>query len=121
MPRKSAEQKAEEAEKKKAAEAVETGPRSKREEFIPYTGKESLQPYEVIQKAKEGALPLIKYGEPSFSVHRGERKTFKVMAYYASPRGVLRKVWAVLKPTSLRPKDVSIMARLRASGIPGAV
>lgn len=116
MTRKSAEKIAAD----KAAKALETGPRSKREEFTPYTGKESLAPYEVIQKAKDGALPLIKYGEPSFSVARGDRKTFKVMAYYASPRGVLRKVWAVLKPTALRPKDVSIMARLKACGVQGA-
>lgn len=96
------------------------GPRAQRSEFTPYTGKESLAPYETILKGKDGSLPMIKYGEPSFSVQRGERKTFKVMAYYASPRGVIRKVWAVLKPTSLRPKDVSILARMRECGVPGA-
>lgn len=95
--------------------------RAKREDFKPYTGRDSLAPFKVLEKGKDGKPDRIEYGEPGFVVHRGERKTFKVLAYYASPRGVMRKVWGVLKPTNLRPRDQKIMARLKASRIPGAM
>lgn len=99
---------------------VSDAPRAERKEFVAYAGKESLPDYKVITPAKNGKTAVIEYGEPRFVVHPGERKTKKVIAYYKSPHGVLRKVWAVLKPTSLRPKDQAILARLKACNIPGA-
>lgn len=90
-------------------------------DFKPYTGADSLPPFTVIEKGKDGKPPRITYGEPRFTCTRGERKTIKVLAYFSSPRGVMRKVWGVLKMTENRPRDRAIMAKLKAAGVPGAV
>jgi hypothetical protein len=107
-----------------AAGPAEVAPKEEKKalEFKPYAGSESLPKYEIISRGvpTKGIPPRIKYGEPRFIVARGERNTFKVLAFYASPRGIVRKVWGVLKPTAQRPKDQAILAKLKAAQIPGA-
>ena len=92
-------------------------PQKKESRFMPYQGRESLPPFELIEKGKDGRADRIKYGAPRFAMHRGERGTVKVLAYFRSPRGVVRKVYAVLKPTTNRPKDAALLKELKAAGI----
>jgi hypothetical protein len=90
--------------------------------FIPYTGKESLPPYKVLSKGhpEKGIPDRIEYGEPRFVAVKGERKTLKVLAFYASPRGVIRKLYSVVKYDSKNQKARALIASLKECGIPGA-
>ncbi len=101
--------------------AAEEQPR-KKVEFLPYQGPDSLPAYKELTKGRpeKGIPPKIQYGDPRFSVARSGANVYKVIAFYASPRGVQRRVWATLKPSNKRPKDQSTLERLKAAGIQGA-
>lgn len=100
--------------------------KAKVESIKAYTGKDDLPKYEVIGKVKSerGVAIRVKYGEPRYICHRAERGVVKVMAYYKSPRGVIRKIVASLKLTSKSPAkreaDKALLAKLKAAKIPGA-
>ena len=90
--------------------------------FLPYEGKDSLPAYTVTSKGddKRGKMPSIKKAPSRFSVARVGANVYKVLTYYRTPRGVVRRLWKVLKISQKRPKDAALLRELKDCGIPGA-
>jgi hypothetical protein len=108
-------------ESQQATTEVQEG-EQKKVKYLPYTGKESLPPFRIIQKGDpaRGIHDRFEYGEPRFAVARGERKTLKVIAFFRRPGGVVRKLYAVIKAETKNPKQRELLQKLKAAGIPGA-
>lgn len=95
----------------------------KKYKFLPYIDKSSLPDYKVLVGGNEerGTPPVVRLAEPCLAIMMVDRNLFKVLAYFKSPRGVVRKLWKILRLNKKHPRDYSIMKQLRAAGIPGAV
>lgn len=96
--------------------------KTKKFEYLPYTGKESLPPFRIIQKGdpERGIKDRFELGEPRFAIARGERKTLKVLAFFRRPGGVVRKLYAVIKVGTKNPKQRELLQKLKNARVPGS-
>lgn len=105
------------------SEEIQVAPvkKSMTQEFIPYTGKEDLPPYRVTSTKKDGKKTSVALSDARFILARGERKSFKLIGIFRSQRGVIRKLYTVIRPTlKNRPNDKALFEKLKAAKIPGA-